>query len=71
MPEKDFHKKFRDYASINLLLAALEKNFPLFRSVNASEDVDGGGKTTREKVFLTLKNFSTSFPHPPVDEKKQ
>jgi hypothetical protein len=69
MPEKDIHMRFRDCLSVNLLFAALDKSFPLFRSVNDSRPVDAGGKEAREKVFLTLKAFSTKFPQSAVDEK--
>lgn len=69
MEKKDIHMRFRDVASVNLLFAALEKSFPLFRSVPGEKLVDEGGKTGRERVFLTLKAFSTNFPQPAVDEK--
>ena len=71
MREKDFHIKFRDVASISLLFAALEKSFPLFRRADAERGVDAGGKGTGEKVFQTLKAFSTGFPQQPVDVEGQ
>ncbi|MGQ0541417.1 MAG: hypothetical protein ACT4O9_06155 [Blastocatellia bacterium] len=69
MQEKDIHMQFRDVASVSLLFVALEKEFPLFRSVAVSEVVEEGGKERREKVFHALKTFSTSFPQVAVDEK--
>jgi hypothetical protein len=69
MDNKHFHMRFRDVVSVNLLFAALEKNFPLFRSTASASSVNLGGKNEREKVFLTLKGFSTSFPQKPVDVK--
>lgn len=69
MLEKDIHMRFRDVASVNLLFAALDRSFPLFRSVNETETVDSGGKEGAENVFLTLKAFSTNFPQASVDEK--
>jgi len=69
MRENNIHMRFRDVVSVNLLFAALEKSFPLFRSVPESVPVDDGGKEDREKVFLTLRSFSTKFPQTPVDEK--
>ena len=71
MPEKDFHTNFRDIASISLLIAVLDKSFPLFRREDGQEIVDGGGKGDRTKVLQILKSFSTSFPQQPVDEKCQ
>ena len=61
--------RFRDVALVNLLFAALEMNFPLFRSVAGEWAVEEGGKTGRERVFLTLNSFSTNFPQRAVDEK--
>ena len=69
MEKNDIHMRFRDVASLSLLFAALEKNFPLFRSVPGEMVVERGGKADRERVFLTLKSFSTNFPQPAVDEK--
>lgn len=69
MRQKDIHMRFRDVASVSLLFAALEKDFPLFRSVAVSKVVEDGGKESREKVFHALKTFSTSFPQVAVDEK--
>jgi len=71
MPEKDFHIRFRDVASISLLFAALEKSFPLFRKGANESDVNKGGKGSEEKVFQTLKTFSTGFPQSPVDAEGQ
>jgi hypothetical protein len=69
MREKDINMRFRDVASVNLLFAALEKEFPHFRSVNSVEPVRGGGNSGREEVFLTLRAFSTNFPQNIVDDK--
>ena len=69
MLEKDIHMRFRDVVSVNLLFAALDRSFPLFRSVNETSIVDSGGKEIPENVFLTLKAFSTNFPQASVDEK--
>lgn len=69
MKDRDFHIRFRDVASVNLLFAALEKNLPHFRNDAANPSVERGGKDCREKVFLTLKEFSTNFPQIDVDEK--
>jgi len=69
MPEKDFNMRFRDVVSVNLLFAALDKSFPLFRSVNDTRPVDESGKESRENIFLILKTFSTKFPQSAVDEK--
>ncbi|HBR57093.1 MAG TPA: hypothetical protein DEA22_06445 [Blastocatellia bacterium] len=71
MKDQDFHKDFRNYAPISLLFAAFEKSFSLFRSGYMNQVVDNGGKITTGKVFLTLKKFSTDFPHRDVDEKAQ
>ena len=65
----DFHMRFRDFASISLLFAALEKSFPHFHGKSFHTAVDDGGKAKREKVFHALKAFSTSFPQSPVDEE--
>lgn len=70
MDDKHFHMRFRDVVSVNLLFAALEKNFPLFRSTAAASSVNLGGKSDREKVFRILKGFSTSFPQKAVDVKR-
>lgn len=69
MAEKDIHIRFRDYVSVNLLFAALDKSFPHFRNVNDSETVNGSGNHGHEDIFLKLKAFSTNFPHIVVDEK--
>ena len=69
MQKNGIHMRFRDVVSVNLLFAVLEKNFPLFRSVPGERAVDESGKSIRERVFLTLKDFSTNFPQPAVDEK--
>ncbi len=69
MRENDIHMRFRDVASVNLLFAALDKSFPLFRSMPDEQAVDESGKTRREKVFLTLRAFSTNFPQHAVDDK--
>lgn len=69
MDQKHIHMRFRDCLSVNLLFAALDKSFPLFRSVNEIGPVEDSGKEARERVFLTLKTFSTKFPQPAVDEK--
>jgi hypothetical protein len=65
--QNEIHMRFRDAASVSLLFAALEKSFPHFHGKEIHTAVDDGGKERREKVFLALKEFSTSFPHPPVD----
>jgi hypothetical protein len=70
MDNKQFHMRFRDVVSVNLLFAALEKNFPLFHSTAAASSVNLGGKSDREKVFRILKGFSTSFPQRAVDVKR-
>lgn len=61
---------FRDVASVNLLFAALEKSFPLFLTAPCESAVEQGGKHEAERVFLTLKAFSTNFPQSAVDEKE-
>lgn len=68
MQENVIHMRFRDVASVNLLFAALENRFPLFRTEGCETSVDDSGKESGEKVFLTLKAFSTNFPHNTVDE---
>ena len=68
MQENVIHMRFRDVVSVNLLFAALEKEFPLFRTVGCENLVDESGKDGREKVFRTLKAFSTNFPQNAVDE---
>ncbi len=67
MDDQNFHMRFRDVVSLNLLFAALEKNFPLFRAVGGFHSVEGSGKTDREQVFRTLQKFSTSFPQNAVE----
>lgn len=69
MDDQTFHMRFRDVVSVTLLFAALEKTFPLFLRTAPNESVESGGKNTREELFLTLKNFSTSFPHQPVERE--
>lgn len=69
MQENVIHMRFRDVASVSLLFAALENSFPLFRTEGCESTVDESGKEAREKVFLTLKAFSTNFPQTAVDEK--
>lgn len=71
MKKQDFHKDFRDYASISLLFAAFEKSFPLFRQGDENQVVDMREKNGKEKVFLMLKKFSTDFPHSGVEVKSQ
>jgi hypothetical protein len=68
MQENVIHMRFRDVASVNLLFAALENRFPLFRTVGCEKPVDDSGKERRETVFITLRTFSTNFPHNAVDE---
>jgi hypothetical protein len=67
MQENVIHMRFRDVASVNLLFAALENSFPLFRTVACESPVEASGKESRDKVFLALKHFSTNFPHNAVD----
>lgn len=67
--QNDIHRRFRDVASINLLFAALGENYPLFQKDGCEKAVDNSGKNRREKVFLTLKSFSTNFPQKAVDDK--
>ena len=67
MQENVIHMRFRDVVSVNLLFAALENSFPLFLTVGCESPVEASGKEIREKVFLTLKAFSTNFPHNAVD----
>lgn len=67
MHREDFHMTFRECVSLSLLFAAIEKTYPHSHSAGEVPPVDGGGKETREKVFRTLKAFSTSFPQLPVD----
>lgn len=67
MDEHGFHMSFRNVVSVSLLFAALEKSFPLFLSSAAELPVDFGGNQDREKIFHTLKEFSTSFPHSAVE----
>jgi len=69
MRENLIHMRFRDVASVNLLFAALDNSFPLFLTATCENAVDEGGKDRQEKVFLTLKAFSTNFPQNAVDEK--
>ena len=69
MKEDDIHIRFRDFASVNLLFAALERSFPLFLAGSCEKVVDESGKHDRERIFLTLKSFSTNFPHAAVDGK--
>lgn len=71
MRENVIHMRFRDVASVNLLFAVLEKDFPLFLSVGCEKPVDDGGKESRREVFRTLKAFSTNFPQRAVDDKSQ
>jgi hypothetical protein len=71
MPQKDFHTTFRDVASISLLIAALEKSFPLFLRSDDEGIVDDGGKERSQNLFQTLRSFSTSFPQRPVDGEYQ
>jgi len=68
MQENVIHMRFRDVASVSLLFAALENSFPLFQAQCCENPVDDSGKEAREKVFLTLKAFSTNFPQNSVDE---
>ena len=71
MQKKDFNLTLRAETLISLFIAALEKSFPLLlRSVD-EKVVDGAGQGQREKVFQTLKAFSTSFPQRPVDVEGQ
>jgi hypothetical protein len=63
--------KFRDVASVNLLFAALEKTYPLFLTAGSEAAVDNGGNPERDRVFHTLREFSTRFPHMPVDGNGQ
>ena len=67
MKRDDFHMTFRECVSLSLLFAALEKTYPHSHNAAGFLPVEGGGKETREKVFRTLKAFSTSFPQLPVD----
>jgi hypothetical protein len=69
MPHNNVHMRFRDVVSVNLLFAALEKNFPLFLSMPDPKTVDDGGNASRENVFHALKDFSTNFPQSAVEEK--
>ena len=71
MEKEDIHMEFRDVASVSLLFAALERNFPHFLSRSGNEGVDSVGKMECEKVFNALRIFSTSFPQPRVDTKHQ
>jgi hypothetical protein len=67
MNGKEIHMAFRDVASLSLLAVAFEKSFPLFHLEPAGMAVDAGGKDARDKIFRTLKTFSTTFPHSAVD----
>jgi len=60
---EDIHMKFRDVVSVNLLFAALEKDFPLLHSNPPEQVVDAVEIAGRERVFNTIREFSTSFPH--------
>ncbi len=71
MTQKEIHTSFREHVPLSLLFAALEKDFPHFHRPAGTEYVDDGGKDGREKVFLVLKAFSTSFPQPVVDAERQ
>lgn len=71
MTQKDIHTSFRECVPLSLLFAAFEKSFPHFHRTADSDCVDSGGKDGREKVFLALKAFSTSFPQPVVDAERQ
>ncbi|MER3429703.1 MAG: hypothetical protein C4325_04790 [Blastocatellia bacterium] len=68
MKKQDIHIRFRDFASVNLLFALLEKNVPHFGNESENSPVETSGKDFREKIFLTLKEFSTNFPQIDVDE---
>jgi len=63
MSQKDFHMSFKDCVSLSLLTAAFEKSFPHFPRNPETEPVDSCPTLTSEKVFRTLKDFSTGFPH--------
>ncbi len=71
MKTKDIHMKFRDVVSVNLLFAALEKSYPLFLRAGSDIGVERGGNPERDRVFHILREFSTSFPHSPVDGNGQ
>lgn len=71
MKKQDIHMRFRDVASVTLLFAALEKENPHFRRGGENLAVEAGGKEFRERVFLTLKKFSTNFPHLDVEENRE
>lgn len=62
MSQKDFHMSFKDCVSLSLLAAAFEKSFPHFRKGLETEPVDNGQTMESQKVFRTLKDFSTDFP---------
>lgn len=68
MKKRDIHIRFRDVVSVNLLFAALEKEIPHFRRETENPSVESSGKDPREKVFLTLKEFSTNFPQRDVED---
>lgn len=70
MPLKDVHMQFKDCVSLSLLSAAFNKSFPHFRSQCETEPVEHDGKTDREIVFRTLKDFSTAFPQPMWKDKE-
>lgn len=70
MRNNDIHRRFRDVASINLLFAALGENNPHFLNEACEKPVDDSGKEKRDKLFLTLKRFSTEFPQEAVDDKR-
>lgn len=71
MTQKDIHTNFREFVPLSLLFAAFEKSFPHFHLAGGSGRVDAVENKGREKVFLTLKAFSTSFPQTVVDTEKQ
>mgnify|MGYP006174376471 CR=1 FL=1 len=65
--DRVIHMRFRDVAPLSLLFAAVEKSYPHFLSLHSDEGVESAGKPERGEVFRTLQDFSTTFPHEPVD----
>ena len=71
MDKREIHMRFRDVASVSLLVAALEKSNPHFLADGDAQVVEDGGKDGRERVLHVLREISTSFPHSAVDAKEQ
>jgi len=60
---------FKDCVSLSLLSAAFEKSFPHFRRDPETGFMNNDEITETKKVFQTLKDFSTDFPHKVWNDK--